>query len=266
MKIALIGQSSFASSVYTELVNRGHEIVAIFTVNDKDGREDRLAEIGKKGNSKVFKFARWMIKKQLIAEIFDQYKSVNAELNVMPYCTQFIPMEIINYPKYGSICYHPSLLPRHRGASAINWTLIDGDDKAGFTVFWPDDGLDTGPILLQRECPVDVNDTVDSLYNSFLFPEGVKGMADAVDLIAAGKAPKIPQSEIGASYDEKLGKPESCLVNFDRLNGKQLHNFVRGMDKVPGASIQIENELFKIYSSQMFKGNLPEGKQVTVKG
>ena len=87
-------------------------------------------------------------------------------------------MDVISAAEEGSIIYHPSILPKHRGASAINWTLMEGDHKAGFTIFWADDGLDTGPMLLQRTCEVDINDTVDSLYNRFLFPEGIRAMVD----------------------------------------------------------------------------------------
>ncbi len=97
----------------------------------------------------MFKYKAWRNKGVVIPRILAEYQSVGANLNVMPYCSQFIPMEVVNYPKNKSICYHPSLLPRHRGASAISWTLIEGDTKGGFTIFWPDDGLDTGPILLQ---------------------------------------------------------------------------------------------------------------------
>lgn len=79
---------------------------------------------------------------------------------------------VINHPQHKSICYHPSLLPRHRGASAINWTLMEGDRKGGFSIFWADDGLDTGPLLLQKECYIGENDTVDSVYNGFMYPVG----------------------------------------------------------------------------------------------
>lgn len=72
-------------------------------------------------------------------------------------------LQVINTPKHGSIVYHPSLLPRHRGASAINWTLMEGDAKGGFTIFFADDGLDTGPILLMRETDVEPDDTVSTL-------------------------------------------------------------------------------------------------------
>ena len=117
----------------------------------------------------------------------EQYKSVQATLNVLPYCTQFIPMEIIDGAEEGSIIYHPSILPKHRGASAINWTLMEGDSTAGFTIFWADDGLDTGPILLQRSCSVDINDTVDTLYNRFLFPEGIRAMVSELQRERGGE-------------------------------------------------------------------------------
>lgn len=71
----------------------------------------------------VFKFPRWRVKGKAIDEVVAQYKAVGAELNVLPFCSQFIPMEVIDHPKHGSIIYHPSLLPRHRGASAINWSV-----------------------------------------------------------------------------------------------------------------------------------------------
>ncbi|KAI2567693.1 ALDH1L2 isoform 2 [Pan troglodytes] len=176
LKLALIGQSLFGQEVYSHLRKEGHRVVGVFTVPDKDGKADPLALAAEKDGTPVFKLPKWRVKGKTIKEVAEAYRSVGAELNVLPFCTQFIPMDIIDSPKHGSIIYHPSILPRHRGASAINWTLIMGDKKAGFSVFWADDGLDTGPILLQRSCDVEPNDTVDALYNRFLFPEGIKAM------------------------------------------------------------------------------------------
>ncbi|XP_043564547.1 cytosolic 10-formyltetrahydrofolate dehydrogenase-like [Chiloscyllium plagiosum] len=121
MKIAVIGQSLFGQEVYKELKKAGHQIVGIFTIPDKDGKEDPLAAEGVKDGTPVFKYTRWRVKGKAIPEVVSEYSSLGAELNVLPFCSQFIPMEIIDFPKHGSIIYHPSLLPRHRGASAINW-------------------------------------------------------------------------------------------------------------------------------------------------
>ncbi|XP_015446930.1 mitochondrial 10-formyltetrahydrofolate dehydrogenase [Pteropus alecto] len=199
LKLALIGQSVFGQEVYSHLCKEGHRVVGVFTVPDKDGKADPLALAAERDGTPVFKFPRWRVKGKTIKEVAEAYRSVSAELNVLPFCTQFIPMDVIDSPKHGSIIYHPSILPRHRGASAINWTLIMGDKKAGFSVFWADDGLDTGPILLQRSCDVEPNDTVDTLYNRFLFPEGIKAMVEAVQLIADGKALRIMVTFYGSS-------------------------------------------------------------------
>jgi formyltetrahydrofolate dehydrogenase len=117
---------------------------------------------------------------RVISKLFDEYKNYKPDLNVLPFCTQFIPAEIQNYPKHQTIIYHPSILPAHRGASAISWTLINGDEEAGLSIFWADDGLDTGPILLQRKCKVEENDTLNSLYKRFLYPEGVKATVSLI--------------------------------------------------------------------------------------
>lgn len=186
---------------------------------------------------------------------------------MLAYCSQFIPMEVIEYPKHQSICYHPSLLPKHRGASSINWTLIEGDRQGGFTIFWCDDGLDTGPILLQKSVDLDPDETVDSLYTRFLFPEGIKAMLEAVNLIEAGKAPRIVQPEEGASYDPMLNKKELYQLRLHELKGAEVHNWVRGCEKVPGAWIELEGETVKLYGSSLWNGPAKlEGKSLKVTG
>uniref|UniRef100_A0A8C4SWD1 10-formyltetrahydrofolate dehydrogenase n=1 Tax=Erpetoichthys calabaricus TaxID=27687 RepID=A0A8C4SWD1_ERPCA len=250
MKITVIGQSLFGQEVYKELRKEGHQIVGVFTIPDKDGKADPLATEAEKDGVPVFKFPRWRLK---------------GKLNVLPFCSQFIPMEVIDLPKHGSIIYHPSILPRHRGASAINWTLIHGDKKAGFTVFWADDGLDTGPILLQKKCEVLPDDTVNTLYNRFLFPEGVKGTVEAVQLIAKGIAPKIIQPEEGATY-EGIQKKENAQVNWDQP-AEAIHNWIRGNDKVPGAWSVVDGQKITFYGSSLVEnGSSPDSQQLQIPG
>ncbi|XP_059969565.1 mitochondrial 10-formyltetrahydrofolate dehydrogenase isoform X1 [Mesoplodon densirostris] len=264
LKVALIGQSLFGQEVYSHLCKEGHRVVGVFTVPDKDGKADPLALVAEKNGTPVFKFPRWRVKGKTIKEVAEAYRSVGAELNVLPFCTQFIPMDVIDSPKHGSIIYHPSILPRHRGASAINWTLIMGDKKAGFSVFWADDGLDTGPILLQRSCDVEPNDTVDALYNRFLFPEGIKAMVEAVQLIADGKATRMPQSEEAATY-EGIQKKENAEISWDQ-SAEALHNWIRGHDKVPGAWTEINGQVVTLYGSSLLNSSIPPGEPLEIKG
>lgn len=270
LRIALIGQSTFAADVFHRLRLHGHLIVGIFTIEDKNNREDPLALAGRENDVPVFKFKTWRKGGKVIPEVLHTYMGVNADLNVLAYCSQFIPMEVINYPRMQSICYHPSILPRHRGASAINWTLICGDKEAGLTIFWPDDGLDTGPILLQEKCTVEPNDTVDTLYKRFLYPVGVSAIARAVDMVAQDTAPKDIQSEKGATYDPMLNKAELQKIDWSKT-GKQLHDFIRGMDSVPGASCTItlpagEPQHALLFGSTIWRKPTPQGTEITIEG
>ncbi|XP_072437855.1 cytosolic 10-formyltetrahydrofolate dehydrogenase-like [Chiloscyllium punctatum] len=264
MKIAVIGQSLFGQEVYKELKKAGHQIVGIFTIPDKDGKEDPLAAEGVKDGTPVFKYTRWRVKGKAIPEVVNEYSSLGAELNVLPFCSQFIPMEIIDFPKHGSIIYHPSLLPRHRGASAINWTLIHGDKKGGFSIFWADDGLDTGPILMQKECEVFPDDTISTLYNRFLFPEGIKGMVESVDLIATGKAPRMNQPPEGGTY-EGIQKKENAKINWDQP-AEAIHNWIRGNDKVPGAWSEVNGHKLTFFGSTLVSNASPQGQTLEIQG
>uniref|UniRef100_A0A2I3T867 10-formyltetrahydrofolate dehydrogenase n=2 Tax=Pan TaxID=9596 RepID=A0A2I3T867_PANTR len=247
--------------VYSHLRKEGHRVVGVFTVPDKDGKADPLALAAEKDGTPVFKLPKWRVKGKTIKEVAEAYRSVGAELNVLPFCTQFIPMDIIDSPKHGSIIYHPSILPRHRGASAINWTLIMGDKKAGFSVFWADDGLDTGPILLQRSCDVEPNDTVDALYNRFLFPEGIKAMVEAVQLIADGKAPRIPQPEEGATY-EGIQKKENAEVFIYQLNNMSQSSWPSTLQQFP----TYYDLMVTFYGSTLLNSSVPPGEPLEIKG
>ncbi|XP_065175810.1 cytosolic 10-formyltetrahydrofolate dehydrogenase-like [Sycon ciliatum] len=268
LKVAVIGQSVFGLEVYKLLREKGHTVVGVFTIPDANGKADPLGAEAEKDGVPLFKFKAWRAKATglVLPGVFEKYKSVGAEVNVMPFCSQFIPMDVINHPQHKSIIYHPSILPRHRGASAINWTLMQGDAEAGFTVFWADDGLDEGPILLQKRTAVDDNDTVDTLYNRFLFPEGVKGTVEAVGRIAAGTAPSIPQPADGATYDKMWKKKELAQINWQQT-AWELHNFIRGNDKLPGAWTTINGEKVTVFGSTWdANGVVPEGSPVDVEG
>ncbi|VVC93053.1 unnamed protein product [Leptidea sinapis] len=279
LRVAIIGQSTFAAEVFKLLRRDGHQVVGVFTVLDKGNREDPLATIASQNAVPVFKYKTWRVKGKVIPEILEEYKSVNAELNVLPFCTQFIPMEVILYPQFQSICYHPSILPRHRGASSVNWTLIEGDKTCGLSIFWADDGLDTGPILLQRSFPCTIDDTVDTIYNKYLYPEGIKALSESVNMVANGTAPKIKQTEEGATYDPALFKPETHQIDWSK-GGVALHNFIRGLDSSPGATTFIKphnkegveesgeaNIEIKFFGSSLWEGEYEaKGDKINIPG
>lgn len=188
LRLVLVGQSAFGAETYRALRADSHTVVAVYGVDDAGGKPDALVAAAAADGVPVTRVGSW---RRPRAEGGGPEPSLLAafggcggaggvpDLAVLAFCTQFVPMEFLRVPRHGALIYHPSLLPAHRGASAINWTLMNGDARSGFTIFWADEGLDTGAICVQRECDVLPDDTVSSLYKRVLFPEGVKARASA---------------------------------------------------------------------------------------
>jgi methionyl-tRNA formyltransferase len=185
-------------------------------------------------------------------EVWEEFAQLKADLCVMAYVTLFIPEDMLNLPTHGTIQYHPSLLPRHRGPSSINWPIIWGETKTGLTIFWPDNGLDTGPILLQKEVEILDTDTLGSLYFDRLYPLGVTAMLEAVDLVRAGQAPKIVQDDTQATY-EGWCKAENVPIDWHKPL-QEVWNLIRGADPQPGAWTTHEGASVQIYDAKKHAG------------
>ena len=172
-------------------------MVGVYTAPDREGRPpDPLKACADERGIPVFQpksFRR--------PEVWEEMRGLEPDLGVMAYVTLFVPEEALNVPKLGTIQYHPSLLPMHKGPSSINWPIIFGAKKTGLSIFWPDNGLDTGPILLQKEVEIGPDDTLGSIYFNHLFPMGVEAMLEGVDLVREGRAPKEAQDPDAGTYE-----------------------------------------------------------------
>lgn len=229
MRIALIGQAAFAEKALDALLKHGDEIAHVFSPPDPPaGRPDPLTV-----KARELKLPLSQPTSFKTDAAFEQVKSLDADLAVLAFVTLIVPERLLYAPRHRSICFHPSLLPRHRGASSINWTLIAGDKETGVTWFWPDKGVDTGPILLQKKIPVEPNDTVGSIYFNRLFPLGIDSMIEAIELIKKGSAPAIVQDESKATY-EPICRDEHAKVDFSKP-ANEVHNLIRGCDPQPGS-------------------------------
>lgn len=229
MRIILIGQAAFAEKVLDGLCERGHEILAVYCPPDAaGGKPDPV-----KARAEALGIPVRQHKSLKGDGVRREFADLNADLGVMAYLTQIMPQELIDTPRLGSICFHPSLLPRYRGGTAIPWQIIRGERRTGATVFWADAGIDTGPILLQKEAPIGPDESAGSLYYKSLFALGVEVVLESVDLIAAGKAPRIVQDESKASYDPLL-KDEHAAIDWS-LPVEETYNLIRGCDPQPGA-------------------------------
>ena len=248
MRIGLFGQAPFGAAVYERLRERGHSIVGVYGPMEK-AKPDPLAEAARRDGVALVQPRRWQRKGNTDEEAFKGYAATEPELNVMAFVTQIIPMRILDYPSHKTIQYHPSLLPKHRGRSAINHALLQGDTETGLTIFWVDEGIDTGPVLLQKRFPIEENDTVNSLYRERFFPLGVDALADAVDLVAAGTAPRLAQDESAATYE---GPWEGDVAQIDWAKPAQfVHNFIRGSCRQPGAWTTVLGSTVRLYDSRL---------------
>lgn len=182
-------------------------------------------------------------------EVYDMYVKLKPDLVILAFVTDIIPGRLIDLSSLGTICYHPSLLPRHRGASAINWAIMMGDTRTGITIFWVDKGIDTGPILLQKEVEIGPYETTGTLYFNTLFPMGVHAMVEAVELIKKGKAPRIPQDDSKATYEPPCDDRVAAL-DFERPL-KDVYNFIRGCDPQPGAYTTFRGRRVRLYDAKM---------------
>ncbi len=248
MRIALIGQAPFGAAIFERLVADGHEIGGVFTPPEREGgRPDPLAQAARDAGITLVQPRRWQRRGIVDEEVIAQYEATNPELNVMAFVTQIIPTRVLDFPPLNTIQYHPSILPKHRGRSAINHAILQGDTMTGVTIFWVDEGLDTGPILLQRSCPIGPDATINEVYREHLFPLGVETMSEAVSLVAAGQAPRHVQNEDDMTYE---GPWEGAIARIDWAQDAQtVHNFIRGSDRAPGAWSEIGGERVTLLSS-----------------
>jgi methionyl-tRNA formyltransferase len=247
VRILLVGQAAFAEQVLLGLGAAGHSVAGVVCPPDRGGKVDPVKAAALGRNVPVHQFASLKS-----AEAGAVFAGAAADLAVLAYVTQIVPEPLLRLPRLTAICFHPSLLPRYRGGSAISWQLIRGETRTGVTVFWPDAGIDTGPILVQHAAPVDPDDTAGTLYYKTLFPLGVRTVLESVELIAAGRAPREPQDESLATYDPLLGDAHAAIDWSQPL--RTVHDLIRGCDPQPGAHTQWRGVRLRLFEPRRLTG------------
>ena len=247
MRILLVGQAAFAADVLQRLEAAGDAIAGVVCPPDTGGKPDPLKQAAETRGVPVHQF-----RSLKTPEARRAFEAARADLAALVYATQIVPETLLRIPRLTAICFHPSLLPRYRGGSAIAWQLIRGETRTGVTVFWPDAGIDTGPILLQRDAPIDPDDTAGTLYYRTLYPLGVQAVVDAVALIREGRAPRIAQDESEASYDP-LCRDEHAAVDWGRP-AAAVHDLIRGCDPQPGAHTRWRDGRVRLYEPKRVPG------------
>lgn len=252
MRIVVHGQQAFGKAVLEALLARGEEVVAVYVAPEKEGQKaDPLKEAALAAGLEVRQPSSY--KDEQVAE---EFRALRPDLQVMAFVTLFVPSDFLDIPTHGSIQYHPSLLPAYRGASAINWPIIKGETETGLSIFWPDDGLDTGDVLLQKTTGIGPKDTLGSVYFDRLFPMGVEAMMEAVDLVKAGEAPRIKQNEDEATY-EGLCRAANAKIDWGKP-WEQIDRLIRGCNPAPGAWTTLGDKTLKILDATPMPAKTPK--------
>src|SRR5579863_9284766 len=241
MRLAIVGQQAFGKSVLEAFVARGDTVAGVFCAPDKAGaKADPLREAAQQRGIPLFQLPSLKVEPAAKA-----LRELNVELAVMAYVLQFAPQSFVNIPKHGTIQYHPSLLPRYRGPSSVNWPIIQGDTRTGLTIFRPSDGLDEGPIILQKTVEIAADDTLGSVYFNRLFPLGVEALLEAADQVLAGRHQESAQREELATYEGWCRDPEAQINWHAHID--QVYDLIRGCNPAPGAWTTVKGTRVRIY-------------------
>lgn len=245
MRIVVHGQQAFGRAVLEKLLERGENVVAVCVAPDKEGaKTDPLKELALEKGLPVHQPASWKTD-----EALELMKSFEADVCIMAYVLLFVPQPVLDAPRLGSFQYHPSLLPMHRGPSSINWPIAMGATKTGLTIFWPNEGLDEGPILLQKHCDIGPDETLGDVYFNKLFPMGVDAMIESLDLVRDGKAPSIEQNLDEGSYESWFGK-KAAEIDWSK-SASEIYNLIRAGNPQPGAWTTINGTEVKFFDSAL---------------
>src|SRR3974377_1107260 len=253
MRIVVHGQQAFGKAVLEALLKRGDNVIAVYVAPEKPGaKADPLKEAALAAGLPVHQPSSYKDPK-----VWEEFKAMKPDLQVMAFVTLFVPEDFLNIPKHGSIQYHPSLLPAERGAAAYNRAIIKGEKETGLSIFWPDNGLDTGDVLIQKKTPISNTDTLGTVYFDRLFPPAVEAMLESVDLGKAGKAPRIKQDEAKAPYGGKCG-PGNAKIDWGKP-WEQIDRVIRGCNPSPGAWTTLNGATLKIFDAKPLPATDPEG-------
>ena len=259
MRVIVMGQQAFGKDALAKILDAGKdEVVAVYCEPDRDGRPvDPIKEFALEKGLPVHQPADFDDRDAL-----DTLASCNADLMVMAFVNVFVPQAARDTPQLGSICFHPSLLPLHRGPSAVNWPIIMGSTRSGYSWFYPTDGLDEGDSLLQWECDIAPDDTVIDLYFKKIYPSAIESVIEVCDLFRAGEPPHIMPDEAKATYERRCTK-KHARIDWNKPV-KQVYDLIRGTNPSPGAWTTLNGDEVQVYDCRLVAGDGVSSKVVDV--
>ena len=253
MKVVFMGTPDFAVGTLEAIVGAGHEVAAVVTQPDKPkGRGGVMAMSPVKECALSHGLTVLQPLKARNPEFIEEIKAINPDVIVVVAFGQIIPSEIIHMPKYGCINVHASLLPKYRGASPIQWTVLDGCEYSGVTTMLMDEGIDTGDILETVTVKLEERETGGSLFDR-LSLVGAKLLVETLDKAEAGQLHPVKQDDSQSSYVRMIDKSFG-LMDFTQPV-EVLERKVRALNPWPSAFTHMDEKLLKIWDATVIQDN-----------
>lgn len=252
MRIMFMGTPDIAATCLKTLIERGENIVAVVTGQDKPrGRGNVMTPTPTKRVAEEHNIAVYTpktLRDEAFAAVLDEVKP---ELIAVVAYGKILPASVISYPKHGCLNVHVSLLPKYRGAAPMQRAIMDGERETGVTIMQMDEGLDTGDIIAQATFPILPEDNFETIHDESA-EIGADLLVRTIHDIEAGVAVRTPQDSALATYAAKIEK-EDCKIDFS-LSASVIDCRIRGTTPIPGAFCYLGGKMLKIYKASPTKG------------
>lgn len=250
MKILFMGTPDFAVPSLVKLIESDDDVVGVFTQSDKPkGRGYKLQyppikEVAIENNIEVFQ-----PKSLKDNNVVDILTKLSPDLIIVVAYGKILPKGILDFPKYGCINVHASLLPRYRGAAPIQWSVINGEKTTGVTTMYMAEGLDTGDILKKAEIDISENETAGQLHDR-LSELGAELLLETIKDLKSNSLVPQKQDDAKSCYAPMLDQ-EMSIIDWSKEDSREIHNLIRGLNPWPVAKTSLEGKKIKIYSSEI---------------
>lgn len=249
MKIVFMGTPDFAVGCLKRLYEDGHHIAGVFTQPDKPkGRKQILTAPPVKEEAQRLGLTVYQPSTMRDGTAMKIIEELNPELIAVVAFGKILPKEILDFPKYGCINVHGSLLPKYRGAAPIQWSVINGDAETGVTTMYMDEGIDTGDMLMISKTPIGINETAGEVFDR-LADMGAELLSRTVKAAEEGTLIRTPQEHDKSTYASILTK-KMCPIDWNE-SALTVHNFVRGLQPWPVATAVFKDKILKIHETRL---------------
>ena len=252
MKVLFMGTPDFAVPCLESIIkSENNNVIGVVTQPDKPkGRGHKLQPTPVKAKAVEYNIPVFQPETLKNRSFEDELKQLNPDIIVVVAYGQILPEYILNFPKFGCINVHASLLPKYRGAAPIQWSVINGDTTTGVTTMYMAKSLDTGDMIQKAEIQIGDEETAGELHDR-LSLIGADLIVETIKKLSEGKAIRVPQNDSLSSYAPMLNK-ETGHIDWNK-NSSDIINLIRGTNPWPGAFTSYKSEIMKIYKA--YKGN-----------